>query len=72
MARPSGNPQPSQKEWIEGGAKNPDDFDAEAGGGQGRQDEISRRAYQIWEEEGRPEGRHDEHWQRAERELRKQ
>lgn len=24
------------------------------------------RAYRIWEEEGRPEGRHLDHWQRAE------
>src|SRR3954468_7469400 len=28
------------------------------------------RAYKIWEQEGRPEGRHDEHWVRAEGELR--
>lgn len=26
---------------------------------------IRARAYQIWEEEGRPAGRHDLHWQRA-------
>ena len=26
---------------------------------------IRARAYQIWEEEGRPDGRHDLHWQRA-------
>jgi predicted flap endonuclease-1-like 5' DNA nuclease len=26
---------------------------------------IRARAYQIWEEEGRPNGRHDLHWQRA-------
>ena len=32
-------------------------------------DEISRRAQAIWEEEGRPEGRAEEHWIRAEREL---
>jgi hypothetical protein len=24
------------------------------------------RAYKIWENEGRPEGLHDEHWKRAE------
>ena len=30
---------------------------------------ISQRAYQIWEAEGRPFGRHDEHWRQAEREL---
>jgi large subunit ribosomal protein L21 len=26
---------------------------------------IAARAYQIWEDEGRPHGRHDIHWQRA-------
>jgi large subunit ribosomal protein L21 len=26
---------------------------------------IRARAHQIWEEEGRPNGRHDIHWQRA-------
>ena len=30
---------------------------------------IRERAYHIWLEEGQPHGRHDEHWQRAEREL---
>lgn len=30
---------------------------------------IARRAYEIWEEEGRPEGRTEEHWLRAEFEL---
>lgn len=29
------------------------------------EDAIRARAYQIWEEEGRPEGRHEFHWQRA-------
>ncbi|MGE4047454.1 MAG: DUF2934 domain-containing protein [Acetobacteraceae bacterium] len=27
------------------------------------------RAYQIWEREGRPEGREIEHWMQAKREL---
>ncbi len=26
---------------------------------------IRARAHQIWEDEGRPDGRHDIHWQRA-------
>ncbi|KAA0582051.1 DUF2934 domain-containing protein [Azospirillum sp. B21] len=30
---------------------------------------IQERAYQIWEEEGRPEGREQEHWLRAEAEV---
>ncbi len=29
-------------------------------------DKRRERAYRIWEEEGRPEGRHLDHWQRAE------
>lgn len=33
-------------------------------------DKISLRAFQIWEAEGRPEGRDLEHWLRAEIELR--
>ena len=30
---------------------------------------ISRRAYHLWEEAGRPDGRHEEHWHQAERDL---
>src|ERR1700741_3356736 len=30
---------------------------------------IRRRAYEIWERNGRPEGRDDEHWREAEAEL---
>jgi len=30
---------------------------------------IRRRAYEIWEAEGRPEGREQEHWIQAQREL---
>jgi len=30
---------------------------------------IRKRAHQIWEEEGRPHGKHDEHWQRAASEV---
>jgi hypothetical protein len=32
-------------------------------------DRIKRRAYALWEEEGRPEGRAQEHWLRAESEV---
>jgi hypothetical protein len=28
-------------------------------------DHIRTRAYALWELEGRPEGKHDEHWKRA-------
>lgn len=30
---------------------------------------IRRRAHEIWEREGRPEGREAEHWERARAEL---
>ena len=30
---------------------------------------IRERAHAIWEREGRPEGRHIEHWQQAAREI---
>ena len=34
-----------------------------------RHEEIAARAYKIWEREGRPANKADEHWLRAEREL---
>lgn len=30
---------------------------------------IRKRAYEIWEQEGRPEGREEEHWKQAAREM---
>jgi Protein of unknown function (DUF2934) len=33
------------------------------------QDQIRNRAYELWEQHGRPEGRQDEFWRQAEREL---
>ena len=33
------------------------------------EEKISHRARAIWEEEGRPDGRAEEHWARAQREL---
>jgi Protein of unknown function (DUF2934) len=30
---------------------------------------IARRAYAFWLAEGQPDGRQEEHWQRAEREI---
>ena len=32
-------------------------------------DRISKRAYEIWEREGRPQGRHEHHWHAALREI---
>ena len=34
-----------------------------------REDRIRQRAYRIWEDEGCPDGRDREHWDRAEREI---
>jgi hypothetical protein len=34
-----------------------------------REDRIRRRAHQIWEEEGHPDGQEAEHWKRAVREI---
>ncbi len=34
-----------------------------------REEEIRRRAYSLWENEGRPEGKHGHHWALAEHEL---
>ena len=33
-------------------------------------DEIRRRAYELYEQAGRPEGKQDEFWYRAEQEIR--
>ena len=32
-------------------------------------DKLRERAYAIWEQEGRPEGRDQDHWYRADQEL---
>lgn len=32
-----------------------------------REQEQRERAYKIWEDEGRPDGAHDDHWKLAER-----
>ncbi len=33
------------------------------------QQRIQQRAYELWEHEGRPQGREDAHWEQAEREI---
>jgi hypothetical protein len=35
-------------------------------------EEIAKRAFKIWQEQGEPEGREQEHWLQAEAELRKE
>jgi hypothetical protein len=34
-----------------------------------QEERIRARAYAIWMEEGRPHGKHEEHWHRAAREI---
>jgi hypothetical protein len=34
-----------------------------------RSDLIKQRAYAIWEREGRPHGKHEEHWRKAAEEM---
>lgn len=34
-----------------------------------REERIRKRAHEIWDAEGRPHGRHEEHWQKAMKEV---
>lgn len=34
-----------------------------------REDRIRKRAYELWERAGKPEGSHDQHWFQAAREI---
>lgn len=34
-----------------------------------REDRIRNRAYELWQQQGAPEGRPDDHWYQAEREI---
>ena len=34
-----------------------------------REERIRQRAHELWEREGRPHGRHDDHWQQAREEI---
>nr|WP_084302853.1 DUF2934 domain-containing protein [Bradyrhizobium sp. WSM2254] len=33
------------------------------------EEQIRKRAFELWEQAGKPEGREDEFWQQAQREL---
>lgn len=39
---------------------------------QGDEDRIRRRAYELWEREGRPEGRQSAHWEQAREDVARQ
>jgi hypothetical protein len=45
-----------------------DEYDALAAALE-KEDFVRRRAYEIWEEQGRPHGLHAQHWAMAEQEL---
>jgi hypothetical protein len=34
-----------------------------------KHEQIAKRAYALWQAEGQPDGRHEEHWYRATREI---
>ena len=34
-----------------------------------REEKIRRRAHELWQQEGQPDGRPDDHWYQAEREI---
>ena len=34
-----------------------------------REDKIRKRAYALWQQAGAPEGKPDDHWYQAEREI---
>ena len=48
------------------GAAQPSQSDS---GAEPREQKIRRRAYELWEQDGRPAGRDDDYWHRAEREI---
>lgn len=47
----------------------PDEPASNSPDGANLDEEIARLAHRYYEEEGRPEGRAEEHWLRAEREI---
>ena len=34
-----------------------------------REDRVRQRAYRLWEQAGRPHGRHEDHWHQASQEV---
>jgi len=64
MADDRNSNPPAHSAPSSGGPKRPEDM-----AGVPDEDEIRRRAYELWEADGRPDGRDEEYWHRAEREL---
>jgi Protein of unknown function (DUF2934) len=59
-----GSDPPAHSAPSSAGPKRPEDM-----AGVPDEDAIRRRAYELWEADGRPDGRDEEYWHRAEREL---
>lgn len=60
---------PAQKSLVKTTADAPHAADPVMTNSRPLTDEIAARAYQIWQHQGCPEGREDQHWQQAEREI---
>src|SRR5262249_27338013 len=62
---PEATTVPACSATLSGAAQSaPSDSEAEP-----REQKIPRRAYELWEQDGRPDGRDDDYWHRAEREI---
>lgn len=61
----------SSPQENEGGKKAVPDPDNNFGRGApaDREERIRQRAHELWEQEGRPEGRAQDHWERAAQDL---
>jgi hypothetical protein len=61
----------SSPQENEGGKKAVPDPDNNFGRGASasREERIRQRAHELWEQEGRPEGRAQDHWERAAQDL---
>ena len=60
-ARPPPRPIARQERGLDRRRRHPAGVDLQA--------RIQQRAYELWERDGRPEGRDHAHWQQAEREI---
>lgn len=59
----------SQDAATAGSAKAPAQKPGRRRAADDREQRVRNRAYDIWEQEGRPSGREREHWEQAEREA---
>jgi hypothetical protein len=63
----------ARRDFSREGAEDRDADSVQAGSSRGVEHDqrVRGRAYELWEQDGRPEGRDQAHWLEAERELRK-